>query len=878
MLTFKDYDRFCLADPVFYDRPERYPDAGERLAAARRLAPEGWTRGESGWWVTLRPGGETAPGQGWQIHVSVTLPEVVRAVEIVWGHCVERRIPFDFVRSRAAARELNGDRADRLTGGRLITVHVDGEEELSRTLTELGALLDGLTGPYVLGGLRHGAGPMYVRYGSRDGRMCPDGEGEWGPALLTPDGTLVPEPRRPVFSPPDWLELPAVLRPDLEALHAAPAGEFPYRVERALGLGNGGGTYRAVDLRTGATVLLREARPHAGLDLRGEDSVTRLGRQRSALERLVGLECVPRLVEQRTYAEHHFLAEEFIEGRTLLQAASLAFPLTSAERAAREAEPYTTWALGVLERIGRALTAVQERGLRLGELPPKNVVLRPDGRVALVGFASATGLHDTRPAAPGEPGFSVPPGCRGAEAVRHLLDCLRLWLFLPVPWRDPAKLHTLVAAVARYYPVPPGFGSALVQGLWPDGRPAEQDRAGALLAAEPPDWPAIRGALVHGIHACATPDRADRLFPGTPNGRTLIGGYPLGYGAAGVLYALHRAGADVPEPYTAWLAAAATRDRRPRPGLYDGLHGAAFTLDLLGRREAALDVLDRCLALDERAFTFDLAGGRAGIALTLLHFAAATGDTALHDAALRMAADLAEAVEEGPLPGRPGRPAPYGLLHGATGIALFFLRLYEECGERRFLDLADRALRLDLGRLRTLPDGHVALFDGSAHLPYLHGGSTGLAFVLRDLLRHRPDGQRAELLARIRRTCDAVYVRNAGLLRGRSGSVAVLAALDEPADRPALLRQIRLLSWHAQSYRGHLAFPGFRALRLSADLATGSAGVLLALSSAFERTGPVLPFLDPRSVTRAAPEGGERHVGNPGAAGDGGGDPRPVAV
>ncbi|GGP45853.1 class III lanthionine synthetase LanKC [Streptomyces abikoensis] len=860
VLTLKDYDRFCLADPVFYEVPERYPDDHDRFAAARREPPRGWERGESGWWITLRPG-PAEPEAGWRIHVSVALPELARAVEIVWGHCVAHALPFDFVRSRATARELCGDRAEPLPGNRLITVHAGDGATLTRSLEELGVLLAGLPGPYVAGALRHGPGPLYVSHG-------PPG----------PEGRPRPGDRT-VFAPPDGVPLPEPLRADLEALRARPAGGFPYRAERALGRSHGGGTYLAVDKRTGERVVLREARPHAGIDERGEDAVTRLDRERAARERLVGLDCVPRVLAHLTHAEHRFLAEEFIEGTSLLRAAADTFPLTSRERAAREAAPYTAWALDVVDRTERALHALYAHGLRLGELRPENVVVRPDGRVVLVGLGTLTDAGDDRAPATGDPGFAAPPGLTAPDALRHLLDRLRLWLFLPVPHRGPGKLHTLTAAIERHYPVPRGFGAGLLTGLWPRGHPAEDDRAGALLAADRPDWPAIRDSLVRGIHATATPDRPDRLFPGSPTGAGALGGPGLAHGAAGVLYALHRVGARVPEEYTAWLLDAVRRDPGPAPGLHEGLHGVAFVLDALGLRAEALDVLGRCPPERDAVPDAGLAAGRAGIALTLLHFATATGDPALLARALGLAGALGRAVEDGPPPAPPGHPAPYGLLHGATGAALLFLRLYEHTGDASLLGLAGRALRHDLVRLRALPDGMLTLFDGTANLPYLHGGSTGLAFVLRDLLRYRPDPRLAAVLTSLRLTCDAVYVRNAGLLRGRAGSVAVLAALGEPVTGTALGGQIRRLSWYAQTYRGHLAFPGFRMLRLSADLATGAAGVLLALGSAFAATGPVLPFLDPRPVAvPPAREGGERRVGDPGAAGAGGGDPRPVAV
>ena len=73
-----------------------------------------------------------------------------------------------------------------------------------------------------------------------------------------------------------------------------------------------------------------------------------------------------------------------------------------------------------------------------------------------------------------------------------------------------------------------------------------------------------------------------------------------------------------------------------------------------------------------------------------------------------------------------------------------------------------------------------------------------------------------------------------------------------PDDEDTLREHVRRLAWHARTHHGHLAFPGTQLLRLSSDLATGSAGILLALHSAFENTGAVLPYLEPRSTAPAS--------------------------
>ncbi|MEU5398109.1 lanthionine synthetase LanC family protein [Streptomyces sp. NPDC005963] len=860
MLSLTGYERFALADPDVYEEPERIADTDTRLPAADRLPPAGWDRDESGWWVTWRPGTPAASDTpGWRIVVSGTPTGAARAVEVVAGHCIDRRYPFAFPRSTTAVRMLNADHgtgSDRAEAGTVAVVAPPDETALADSLHELAVLLDALPGPRILSGLPHGRGPLHVRHGT----------------LLTDPRTPPP----PSFVLPDGVTLPDCVR----APGASATGTgFPYVVEAALRLSPGGGVYRAVHQPDNTAVVLREARPYAGIDRYGQDAVARLRHRTDGLARLAGLDCVPQIVDTGTYGGHAFLATRHLTGTPLLHAATSACPLTSESRARKEARGYADWASNVLERVAAALEAVLARDLLPAVLHPRHVLLRPDGRIVLNGpsfpVQSLRGAApDTCPDTESEQ-FTVPAHLRGEDAARYLLAALELWLFLPVPHhRCPGRLRTLADAVHRYYPLPrpPDYGPLLLRAVRSTAPGPAHDAAAELFAGDPPDWPALRDALVHGIHAVATPDRPDRLFPSTPTGPHRIGGPSFGHGAAGVLYALHRCGTPVPEQYVDWLTGAAKRSAPSRAGFYDGVHGIAYTLDLLGRRDAALELLDRGSPAADRAAGPDLERGRAGIALTQLHFARATGDRTLLDEALEHARRLTALIERGPLPALPGQHPPHGLLHGPSGIALLLVHLYEHLGETWLLTAAHRALDLDLARCRTLADHTVMLDDGARGLPYLQGGSAGVGLVLHRLLAHRPDPRAAALLDGVRRTCAPVHVQNSGLLRGRAGVIATLAALGEPpaatatADhsarphhevrqgsdgvaRPLVNRQIRRLGWHARLHHGALMFPGYRLLRLSADLATGSAGVLLALSSALAeggRTLEVLPFLGTR--------------------------------
>jgi hypothetical protein len=171
--------------------------------------------------------------------------------------------------------------------------------------------------------------------------------------------------------------------------------------------------------------------------------------------------------------------------------------------------------------------------------------------------------------------------------------------------------------------------------------------------------------------------------------------------------------------------------------------------------------------------------------------------------------------------------------------------MYEATGDATHLDLAATALRQDLRRCVTRPDGALEVNEGWRTMPYLGEGSLGIGLVLDHYLRHRPDDEFRDASAAISRAARSPMYVQPGLFAGRAGIVAYLAARGD-AD---LCAQVRRLAWHALPYGGGLAFPGEQLLRLSMDLATGTAGVLLALAMA-RRTHPaVLPLLDSHQST-----------------------------
>lgn len=896
LASHRGYENYCLADPAFYEAPERVRGDDVDFELAGRPVPEGWKRAEIDDWLAYAPTGLDLPGQGWKVHVSACLDNAETILATVWDYCVPRRIAFKFIRSRQLLLMRNAKYADRAASGKFVTIYPADEEQLFETLDGLDALLAGQPGPYILSDLRWKAGPLYVRYGGFAERFCPGPDGDLELAIENAQGELVPDRRGPTFAVPSWVRLPAFLEPQLAARQQATLADIPYRFDKALHFSNGGGVYAAMDQRSGVQVVLKEARPHAGLDLSGCDAVTRLEHERDVLHRLADVDAVPDVLGTFVLGDHHFLALELVEGTPLRSLMAQKLPIALETPTEAAVADYAAWALSTLRRVEETVAEVHSRGIVIGDLHPFNVLVRPDGRITLIDLEVATPVEQARRQTLADPHFMAPAGVHGFDVDRYALACLRLFLFLPLTALialSPEKARELADVVAETYPVPRDFVDDAVRTIeraWrgSSGRPAATGCPTSLV----PDvagWERARGSMAAAILASATPGREDRLFPGDVS-QFATGGANLAHGAAGVLYALAETGAGRHPELEDWLV---RRALAPEPGarlgFYDGLHGVAYVLERLGRGEEALDLLDICRREIKDGWDrlgLDLASGLAGIGLNLAHFAELTGDASLWDEALHAAQVTAErlgGVHD--VAEVSGGDHPYaGLLRGSSGPALLFLRLHERTGDHAWLDLAATALAQDLRRCHVRDeDGSLEVNEGWRTMPYLAEGSVGIGLVLDAFLRVRPHDRFSAALERIDRAARGQFYVEPGLFHGRAGMVAYLALRERDDPRgEAVARHVRRLAWHALGYRGHLAFPGQELLRLSMDLGTGTAGVLLAMGLALAEGPVALPLLPPTSDRRAGrraqpgperQEGGERHGTSRLAGHDPGGTP-----
>jgi hypothetical protein len=822
---------YCLQPTPFFDvattsRPADFPQVGQDL-------PEGWLRTTCDVWAYQHPGGVACREQGWKVHVSTTVDDAEEVLDIVRGYCIEHEVPFKHLRSRQQLLARNSKYADRTASGKFIAIYPPTEGDLPGILAALESLLAGREGPTILTDLRYGAAPVFVRFGAFVELVGPDEHGFPVASIRRPDGALVPDVRRPSFQVPPWVSIPECLESAV-ARRRASATTLPVRVPRALHFSNGGGVYDAVDRETGERVLLKEARPWAGLDEQGRDAVSRLEVERWALETLAGAAYIPRSLGWFEGHEHHYLMREYAEGESLLAEVQRRHPDLPGQRAMNRAA-YAGWALTVADRVTSALRDMHSRGVAFGDVHPNNVLLDAAGQPTFIDLETATRVEDGQPQRIGAPGFRAPDHLGGAAADRHGLACLRLSLFLPstiiLSWGPDAahelldEIHTRFDGGRRYSVVPRSFDDAVLADL---GQAAERSTPAARLT---------EGEVTAFTLSSATPDRTDRLYPGAANGfRTPGGGVTPAYGASGVLWALDRLGHPVPTAHRDWLSARLP-DLDCGPGLFEGWGGVACALSDLGDHDSATRALTR--ALEHRGTDDSLVRGRAGAGLAALRCEGLLDGAA--EAARELGADLVARQAWETLGSRRGTPS-WGLMDGPAGVALLLLRLHERWGDADFLAAARTALTVELDRLFAGAAWDAPLEETTPPGPWLratlHRGSSGAAMVLADYLALDADAALTRALERLGRAHDLWHHEQPGLFIGRAGMIAALRHVGDrwPDHEHRIIEQVRLLQLHAVRDQGVAGFLGDHGLKMSCDLATGSTGVMWVVG------GGTVPF------------------------------------
>ncbi|MFC1419048.1 class III lanthionine synthetase LanKC [Streptacidiphilus cavernicola] len=841
-----------MADDEFYT-PVRPGSGAPTTPLTPAGLPSGWSGHDHSVWRHWSPPAGPGAEQGWKVHVSAVPQRLAEVLDRVAAACFALDVAFKHLGSADYFLMLHQKHSSRVQAGKFCAAY-PGDAHTARLLMERLTLdLADEEGAYVLTDRRFGPSKVvHYRYGAftRRERLRLDGTSE--PLVRDAEGNDVPDERRPSFVLPAGIEDPFLgNRPPRGPARGGPALlNDRFQVQEAIRHSNGGGTYQALDTRTGATVFVKEARARNGYGADWTDARERLRQEHRSLrtvhEQAPGV--CPEPLDYFGHWEHEFLVTEFVPGHPLFRWSAVHQVLPQLDTDPRRRAEYLARVERLLDSLRSALDRLHAIGLRFGDLSHGNVLVQDDDTVRLIDFETATALSEP-PVQLGTIGYAAPAEllAAGVDGDEYGFSALAMLLLFPLarPLQvDPVgRLELHRRDLDRHLPIPerlweqatrfyrPGSGATTAAPAVPD-TPFPLPTAAELDARPLASLTALGDGLAAGLVAMARPEQADWVFPPGPDGYA-ANTHCLAHGTAGVLHALHHWGAAVPEEILTRFRrdALAAADALP-PGLQAGAAGLAWTLAELGRPEEAELLLDHAQRHPLLARSALLGHGSAGVGMARLLLHRLHGDPGQ----LKAAASIADALLGTGLDALDAEAGTPGLDQGRSGVALFLHELGRDTGEHRYHAAARRLVHAELDQAEDCGEDGLRFNDGGGRrvITYLTIGSAGVATALTRLAADLGDERCATALPRVLVPCRATSSVEPGLYTG-VGSWAYAHAehadhAGGPDDRATAVRIATSLAKYTVRFGGGLRVLGSFEPRYHADLATGSAGVLLALA------------------------------------------------
>lgn len=779
------------------------------------------------------------PVQGWKIHLSCNAPEAQKMLDIVAPILFDNKVDFKFVCSRLEINLKNSKYGNRGASGKFITVYPPTESEFIRLLDLLDeATKDIKKGPYILSDKRWKDNNVYFRYGGF-AQMFVTIDGEKQLAIINDKGEYIPDKREPSYVIPNFIEEPEIVKKmDLErdAKENQPSKLDEYRIQEALHFSNGGGVYLAIN-KEGQEVVIKEGRPGAAVDSRMEYAYDRIQREIKALKKLVGIDAVVQYIEDFVVWEHNFLVEEKIKGSTVNTWLALNYPFVDG---IKNANDYKINIMQIIRNIINGVESIHCAGVAMGDISLTNIMVNPeDMSVKFIDFESAGDVNSGGMSGLGTMGFMTTLAKNRAQNDWFGILRIARQLFLPICSindYDPAvdfKLDNWIKDT---------FGSdALdiireieavciheIKGFREKYKPSNSFYEKNYSSSLPDYISKLRKTMLNELKLSPI------LLHGDIRQYEMKGGkYNILTGGFGVALALFRTG-ELPDIVKKWVEKYSGRNytKNLDEGLFSGKAGIASVLYELGYIDKSRKLIDSIDIDKVELGDISILSGLAGIGLAYVTLSSNPQFSDLLSHAILVAKKLIKAYEKDvKIIRRDYDFISMGLIDGWAGVSLFYSSLYRATRDQVWLDAAIATLQKDIDNCISDENGLLQTDDNTRVLPYLAGGSIGIALAIhqiQDLIEPHTYDAEIEGIMKLRNT---QVCFNGGLFRG-FGSFIVLNNLFScyKKDEIDIKKLLKCLNNYTVEDENNLYLVGDYGRKLSFDLFSGSAGILLALS------------------------------------------------
>lgn len=862
--------RYMLAahqsSPFFTDKGNRVTSGDLLPWEPEPECPQGWISNKTTVWTYMQPQIGVMRTHGWKIHITASPKNASAILEKVSKICISENVTFKYLRDKKQYHNANAKYAGRNYSGKFITIYPFSDEHLVRLVSKLEAAIGGETGPYILSDLRYKNGPIFFRYGAFIPMELFDAEGGRIAVIPGVDGILQEDVRgvKPIIPP--GATTPEIIQEAYKAYNQATSTELDaYTDIKALHFSNAGGVYYAQN-KDNEKVLLKEARPYAGLDDYDQDSTTRLHHEWAVLRCAEHLGITPKPLRQFKVWEHQFLEMEYIAGIPLNDWIVEHLPVERDSYQARQ--NYKSQAMRIAHLFIEAVEKLHTTGYAHGDLQPGNILVSRDGEIVrLIDLEGARALEDTKLPAMNALGYQPPKNCTAEQAdwfaVSRLIGSFfeiqnNMTILSPQYWlvflrriqetfgEEPVNL---IRSFDTRYPCENGAAvvpltpeKTIKPYIWPlDQKEISLD-----------DLKLISEQTSKGIKSTrhAVPGK---LFPGDAKLESTYAQVNIATGASGVLLSLLRSGNTIDPVDVRWVIDSLVNvpSGNPDYGLFSGQAGIATFLYEAGENEWAKNLIRQISENWKVLRNFSLESGMAGIGLALTAFGLAERNHRYIETAEKIANHIQQELSDSEIAHKRKKlERSSNLFQGWSGIALFFSSLGKATGGKRYFAWAASCIKHDLVYTEVSSTGRRGVIEPEYNrsLPYLATGSAGILTAISWCrLMENDESLFSDVFESLAKACESPTYAFCGLYNGRAGIMCALAGAKKWIPDYAEIQTMHLsnLLDYGFSFHEHPIFAGDSLLRLSADYSTGSAGVLSTLTSISGSGWDFLPIADP---------------------------------
>lgn len=807
------------------------PETNHKNATKFKLKyPDGWKDyiDEAKHWRYAMPEGMPLPPQGWKIHISSSIEQSQETLSIVANILFKKRIHFKYVMSRWDLFVKNSKYGDRSSSGKFITIYPSTEYVFYTLLDDLSNALKNMQpGPYILNDNRWMYSNVYFRYGgfvemkSSDGQLC----------ILDENNHLIPDRREPAFSLPPFVKVPEkLMNMEEEKNKLAPSSKAldDYDIIDAIHFSNGGGVYKAINKQNGQKIILKEGRPGAGLDSRNMDGFKRIEIEYNALKTLKEIPEVVNVYNTFKAWEHNYLVEDEVIGAPINTWVAQHYPFVLNHDNLQE---YKEKALIVSKNLLNAIKKIHKAGIGMGDLSPANVLVSEDNKITLIDFEAAGDVNEKYKQSLQTPGFASRKAVTRKEADLFAVYRILLFVFMPIsPVQDinrENEVKMLNWITQRYGKDVANVILDAQKHVTFNSKPFTNQLPITVNTLEPTEQ--ILQKLIKGITENLR-KKGPILLPGDIRQFELLGGKNnILTGGYGTLMALNRLKVPLNEMTTSWIK----RSLTPRKlatlddGLFTGKAGISCILYDLGYEEKALTLINE-ISISELLNTTDisLVSGLAGIGLAFLSLYQMTKNSEFLNNS-KLIAERLEKLFKDNITVISVDPdfIPIGFLDGWAGAAFFLGKLFSVTYDKTSIQLAEKMFEKDYEKCAKDKSGILHVDDGFRLLPYLAGGSVGIAIVAKELNKITNNPKYLKMINEIKGITHTQCCYNPGLFRGYSSFIIMDTLLNKSISELKLATLYTFLV----TEKDYLMCPGDYGYKFSGDIFSGATGVALAL-------------------------------------------------